>query len=102
MEMADLITYAGQVAMSFEKASEMLEKFTGIEANGSLIRSVTEETGKKVKLAQGLRCHLSPFAESVHTFFGDDSIHSYIVFFHRYGLRNLHFEGKGYFLNSRS
>ena len=101
--MADLITYAGQVAMSFEKASEMLEKFTGIEANGSLIRSVTpEETGKKVKLAQGLRRHLSAFAESVHTFFGDDSIHSYIVFFHRYGFCNLQFEGKGYFLNSRS
>lgn len=48
MEMADLITYAGQVAMSFEKASEMIEKFTGIEVSGSLIRSVTEETGEKV------------------------------------------------------
>ena len=28
MEMADLIAYAGQIAMSFEKSSEMIEKFT--------------------------------------------------------------------------
>jgi len=48
MEMADLMTYAGQVAMSFEKASEMIEKFTGIKVSESLIRSVTEETGEKV------------------------------------------------------
>ena len=48
MEMADLMTYAGQVAMSFEKASEMIEKFTGIRVSESLIRAVTEETGKKV------------------------------------------------------
>lgn len=48
MEMADLMTYAGQVAMSFEKASELLEKFTGIKVSESLIRSVTEETGEKV------------------------------------------------------
>ncbi len=48
MEMADLMTYAGQVAMSFEKASELIRKFTGIEVSESLIRSVTEETGEKV------------------------------------------------------
>lgn len=48
LEMADLLTYAGQVAMSFEKASEMIEKFTGIKVSESLIRSVTEETGEKV------------------------------------------------------
>lgn len=48
MEMADLMTYAGQVAMSFEKASELVEKFTGIEVSESLIRLVTEETGEKV------------------------------------------------------
>jgi hypothetical protein len=48
MEMANLITYAGQVAMSFEKASEMIEKFTGIKVSESLIRLVTEETGEKV------------------------------------------------------
>ena len=46
--MADLMTYTGQVAMSFEKASEMIEKFTGIKVSESLIRLVTEETGEKV------------------------------------------------------
>lgn len=48
LEMANLLTYAGQVAMSFEKASEMIEKFTGIKVSESLIRAVTEETGEKV------------------------------------------------------
>lgn len=48
MEMADIITYAGQVAMSFEKASELIEKFTKIRVSESLIRAVTEETGEKV------------------------------------------------------
>lgn len=48
MEMADLLTYAGQVAMSFEKASEMMKKFTGVEVSESLILSVTEETGEKI------------------------------------------------------
>ena len=48
LEMADLLTYAGQVAMSFEKSSEIIEKFTGIKVSESLIRSVTEETGEKV------------------------------------------------------
>ena len=48
MEMADLMTYSGQVAMSFEKASELIEKFTGIKVSESLIRAVTEETGEKV------------------------------------------------------
>lgn len=48
MEMADLMTYAGQVAMSFEKASEVIKKFTRIEVGESLIRSITEETGEKV------------------------------------------------------
>ena len=42
------MTYTGQVAMSFEKASEMIEKFTGIKVSESLIRLVTEETGEKV------------------------------------------------------
>jgi len=46
--MALLMTYAGQVAMSFEKASELIEKFTGINVSESLIRLVTEEMGKKV------------------------------------------------------
>ena len=48
MDMADLMTYAGQIAMSFEKSSEMIEKFTGITVSESLIRLITEETGKKV------------------------------------------------------
>lgn len=48
MEMADLMTCAGQVAMSFEKSPEMIEKFTGIKVSESLIRSITEETGEKV------------------------------------------------------
>ena len=48
LEMADMITYAGQVAMSFEKSSELIKKFTGIEVSDSLIRSITEETGEKV------------------------------------------------------
>ena len=48
MEMADLMTYAGQMAPSFEKSSEMIEKFTGIRVSESLIRVVTEETGKKI------------------------------------------------------
>lgn len=48
MEMADLVTYAGQVAMSFEKAAELIGKFTGIQVSESLIRSITEETGEKV------------------------------------------------------
>ncbi len=48
MEMADLMTYAGQVAMSFEKSSEMIERFTGITVSESLIRLITEEIGKKV------------------------------------------------------
>jgi len=46
--MADLLTYAGQVAMSFEKASELMTKFTGIEVATSLIRDITEETGDKI------------------------------------------------------
>lgn len=46
--MTDLITYAGQVAMSFEKSSELIKKFTGIEVSDSLIRSITEEAGEKV------------------------------------------------------
>jgi hypothetical protein len=46
--MADLLTYSGQVAMSFEKASELINKFTGIEVSESMIRSVTEEAGEKV------------------------------------------------------
>ena len=46
--MADMITYAGQVAMSFEKSSELIKKFTGIEVSDSLIRSITEESGEKV------------------------------------------------------
>ena len=48
LEMADMITYAGQVAMSFEKSSELIKKFTGIEVSDSLIRSITEESGEKV------------------------------------------------------
>lgn len=48
LEMADLLTYSGQVAMSFEKASELIYKFTGIETSESLIRNITEETGEKV------------------------------------------------------
>ncbi|NLZ53420.1 MAG: ISKra4 family transposase [Thermoanaerobacteraceae bacterium] len=48
LEMTDLITYAGQVAMSFEKSSEMIEKFTEIKVSESLIRLITEETGEKV------------------------------------------------------
>jgi hypothetical protein len=48
MEMADLMTYAGQVAMSFEKSSEIIEKFTGIKVSESLIRSITEETGEEL------------------------------------------------------
>jgi hypothetical protein len=48
MEMADLLTYSGQVAMSFEKSAELINKYTGIEVSESLIRTVTEETGKKV------------------------------------------------------
>ncbi len=48
LRMADLLTYSGQVAMSFEKASELIYKFTGMEISESLIRTVTEETGEKV------------------------------------------------------
>ncbi len=48
LEIADLLTYAGQVSMSFEKASEIIEKFTGTKVSESLIRSVTEEAGEKV------------------------------------------------------
>lgn len=48
LEAAELLTYAGQVAMSFEKASELIFKFTGLEVSESLIRTVTEETGEKV------------------------------------------------------
>ena len=48
MRMADLLTYSGQVAMSFEKASELMFKYTGMEIGESLIRTVTEETGEKV------------------------------------------------------
>lgn len=46
--MADLITYAGQLAVSFEKASEVIKKFTGITVSESLIREITEESGQKV------------------------------------------------------
>jgi hypothetical protein len=34
--------------MSFEKSSELIKKFTGIEVSDSLIRSITEESGEKV------------------------------------------------------
>ena len=46
--MADLLSYAGQLAMSFEKSSEIMEKFTGVRVSESLIRTITEETGKMV------------------------------------------------------
>ena len=46
--MADLLTYAGQLAVSFEKASEIIKKFTGVAVSESLIRSITEESGQKV------------------------------------------------------
>lgn len=46
--MSDLISYAGQLAMSFEKSSEIMEKFMGVTVCESIIRSITEETGKMV------------------------------------------------------
>jgi len=46
--MADLLTYAGQLAVSFEKASEIIKKFTGVAVSESLIREITEESGQKV------------------------------------------------------
>lgn len=47
-DMADRITYAGQVAMSFEKSAEILKKFTDVSVSESLIRTITEEIGQKV------------------------------------------------------
>lgn len=52
--MADLLSYAGQLAMSFEKSSEIMEKFTGIRVSESLIRTITEEIGKEV-FDQGMK-----------------------------------------------
>lgn len=46
-EMTDLLTYAGQVAMPFEKASELINKFMGSGVSENMIRLITEETGKK-------------------------------------------------------
>jgi len=47
-EMAAKVTYAGQMAPSFEAAEQGLDYLAGLKVSASLIRQVTEETGEKV------------------------------------------------------